>query len=126
MRKNGLCVVFLSIALLTSNACPADTNLTESCEPNQELGSAQISENAQGIVGEEDSTGDVQQKKELLPLGDIVSSTLQIPSDAVKFVAEIPYDDIIWSTLEATAEVIEFIVDDGFFLGFFMGHYCHN
>lgn len=148
MRRNGFCIVFFSIVLLTSNACLAGTNLTESCEPDQELGGSPISENTPEIAGEEGSVDDIL-KKELLPLDDIVSSifqvpgdiidgianiplddivlsTLQVPGDVVKFVAEIPYDEIVWSTLEASAKVIEFIVDDGFFLGFFMGYYCHN
>ncbi len=150
MNKHASFIAIFLIALFISNACLADTNLTESCDLAKEMDSSQISENTKEIDSEEDSSDNKQQKKELLPLDnivssilqvpgdvidgianipldDVVSSTLKVPGDAVKFVADIPYGEILWSTVEASAAVIEFIVDDGFFLGFFMGYYCcHN
>ncbi len=150
MRRNNLCIVFfIIVAFFMSNVCLAGTNPTESCNIVKKTDNSQISENTQKIAGVEDSADDIQQKNELLrlddiissilevpggiidgianiPLDGIVSSTLEIPGNVVKFVAEIPYDEILWSILEVSAEVIEFIGDDGFFLGFFMGYYCHN
>ena len=136
MRRNGLCIVFfVIIAWFMSNACLAGTNSTESCGLAK-MENCRNSENIQEMAAEEDSAdivssilevpGDIIDGIVNIPLDEIVSSTLQIPGDVVKFVADIPYDEIIWSTLEATAGIIEFIVDDGFFLGFFMGYYCHN
>ena len=127
MEKNASFITIFLITLFISNACLAEANLTESCDLAKEMNSSQISENTKEIASEEDSSDNKQQKKELLPLDNIVSSILQVPGDAVKFVADIPYGEILWSTVEASAAVIEFIVDDGFFLGFFMGYYCcHN
>ena len=112
-RKSLFMAFFLICVCFISEKCLADTNPTEDCDFAKKSETSQISEEA-------------SQKKELLPLGDIVSSTLEIPGNTIKFVAEIPYDEILWSTLKASAEVIEYIADDGFFLGFLIGYYCNN
>ena len=149
MRRNGLCVVFFIIALLTSNVCLAGANPTESGNIAKDTDDPQVLENTQEVVGKEDSADDTQQKKELLPLGnifssilkmpgdiidgignvplgDMVSSALKIPGDAVNFVANIPYGDIAWSTLEVSAQIIEEVADNGFLLGFMLAHHCHH
>lgn len=149
MRRKGLCLVFFLIALLTSNVCLAGANPTESGDIANDAANPQISENTQEVVGEQESADDTQEKKELLPLGnifssilkmpgniidgignipldDMVSSTLKIPGDAVNFVVKIPYGDIAWSTLEVSAQIIEEIADNGFLLGFMLAHHCHH
>ena len=149
MRRNGLYVVFFLIALLTSNVCLAGGHPTESGDIANAAANPQISENTQEVVGEQESADDTQEKKELLPLGnifssilkipgdiidgignipldDMVSSTLKIPGDAINFVVKIPYGDIARSTLEVTAQIIEEIVDNGFLLGFMLAHHCHH
>lgn len=149
MRRKGLCLVFFLIALLTSNVCLAGANPTESGDIAKGTDNPQISENTQEVVGEQESADDTQEKKELLPLGnifssilkmpgniidgignipldDMVSSTLKIPGDAVNFVVKIPYGDIAWSTLEVSAQIIEEIADNGFLLGFMLAHHCHH
>ena len=149
MKKNSLCIVFSLIALFISNACLANTNLTENCDLDKKVDSTQISEKTPTTSLEEKSHDNIPQKKKLLPLGDIVSSilkvpggivkgianipldniissTLKVPGGAVKFVADIPYDDIIWSTLEISAGAVELLADDAFFIGFFTAYFFYN
>ena len=114
MKRKSLSIAFFLIcACSMSEKCLADTKPTESCDFVKKSDNSQISEEA-------------SQKKELLPLGEIISSNLEIPGNTIKFVTEIPYDEILWSTLKVSAEIIEYIADDGFFLGFLIGYYCNN
>lgn len=137
MRRNNLCIVFFVItALFMSNVCLAGINPTESCDVVKKTDDSQISENTlqkKELLPLDDIIssvfqlpGDIIDGISNIPLNDIASSTLEVPGNAVKFVAEIPYDEIAWSTLKVSAEVIEFIVDDGFVLGFLVGHYYHH
>ena len=113
-----------------------NTNTTESCALADNTDNSQVLEKTQQekeslppddiLSSILEVPGDIIDGIANVPLDNIVSSTLEIPGNAVKFVAEIPYDKIFWSTLEVSAGLIEFIVDDGFFLGFFMGYYSHN
>ncbi len=142
MRRNSL---YILIFLIVGGACLANTGHAESCNLNKESDSSQIPENAQEITDEGESQ---PPKKELLPLGgivssllkvpgdvveciadipleDIVSSTLKVPGDAVEFVADIPYGQIVSSTLEISAEVVEIVADIPWYIWFASFCCCH-